>query len=474
MARSIRRAASSSGGGATSDGRSISQTSPWSRSPHQWWLGAFAPAIPDRLVRALVVGPSEDEAVLGPDDGVGPVAALLGEDPRHERQLLGAHADVDGAVDRGEQVPRPGPARTPPRRSGRGSRWRSAVAGAPRCWPPWSPRLDVVGRVGEGHRRPGPAEQPLDVLGAWWRRRHRSRWSPSAQRSPGLVRGARAASSRAVVEIEVLRLARASRGSRGDRSRSLISSSPKPESERSTFGLACRSASSRARSCSSQEPEIRLRARLSRRACSIDEVEVGDRDGGQPEPSGREQALVAADDGAVLPAGEDRLDEAELAQAALEGVELVLAIRRGLAGSGRSSSMATCSTVRDGGTWRSCRSDLRRREPLITALDRELVGCYRASDTLRARQLLSVKWSPGGHPGLARRRSDSRSDSQSTAALLPRDVRGAIRDGHPPTGSRKRTRSPRPATPRPPATALADSGEGLPGLPLEDVAQRHV
>ena len=34
---------------------------------------------------------------------------------------------------------------------------------------------------------------------------------------------------------------------------------------------------------------------------------------------------MAADDGPILASGEDRLDEAELAQAALEGVELVLA-----------------------------------------------------------------------------------------------------------------------------------------------------
>ena len=45
----------------------------------------------------------------------------------------------------------------------------------------------------------------------------------------------------------------------------------------------------------------------------------------EPEPTGRDEALVAADDGAVLPSGHHRLDEAELAEAALEGVELLLA-----------------------------------------------------------------------------------------------------------------------------------------------------
>jgi hypothetical protein len=50
------------------------------------------------------------------------------------------------------------------------------------------------------------------------------------------------------VEIEVLDRSFFSRVSRL-RSRSRISSSPKPERVRSTFGLACRSASRRARSC---------------------------------------------------------------------------------------------------------------------------------------------------------------------------------------------------------------------------------
>jgi hypothetical protein len=42
-------------------------------------------------------------------------------------------------------------------------------------------------------------------------------------------------------------------------------------------------------------------------------------------PPRRDEALVAADDGAVLTAGQDGLDEPELAEAALEGVEIVVA-----------------------------------------------------------------------------------------------------------------------------------------------------
>ena len=50
-----------------------------------------------------------------------------------------------------------------------------------------------------------------------------------------------------------------------------------------------------------------------------------DRDRRQPEAPGRDKALVAADDRPVLPSRQDGLDEAELAEASLERVELVIA-----------------------------------------------------------------------------------------------------------------------------------------------------
>jgi len=40
-------------------------------------VDSLAPAIPERLVPALVVGTANDEVVLLPDDRVGPVPALL-------------------------------------------------------------------------------------------------------------------------------------------------------------------------------------------------------------------------------------------------------------------------------------------------------------------------------------------------------------------------------------------------------------
>jgi len=55
------------------------------------------------------------------------------------------------------------------------------------------------------------------------------------------------------------------------------------------------------------------------------DVEPGHRNGRETQPPRGDEALVAADDGPVLASGQHRLDEAELAEAALEGVELVVA-----------------------------------------------------------------------------------------------------------------------------------------------------
>jgi hypothetical protein len=55
------------------------------------------------------------------------------------------------------------------------------------------------------------------------------------------------------------------------------------------------------------------------------DVEPGHGDAGEPEAAGCDQALVAANDCPILAAREHRLDEAELAQAPFERVELVLA-----------------------------------------------------------------------------------------------------------------------------------------------------
>src|SRR5664280_3663040 len=54
-------------------------------------------------------------------------------------------------------------------------------------------------------------------------------------------------------------------------------------------------------------------------------IEPGDGDRGQAETACRHEALVAADDRPILASGEHRLDEAELAKAALQRVELVVA-----------------------------------------------------------------------------------------------------------------------------------------------------
>jgi hypothetical protein len=58
--------------------------------------------------------------------------------------------------------------------------------------------------------------------------------------------------------------------------------------------------------------------------------EPGHRDRGQPQPSRRDEPLVTADDGPILAAREDGLDEAELPEAPFKRVELVLADAAGV------------------------------------------------------------------------------------------------------------------------------------------------
>jgi len=55
------------------------------------------------------------------------------------------------------------------------------------------------------------------------------------------------------------------------------------------------------------------------------DIEPGHGHAREPEPAGGDETLVAADDGPILASREHRLDEAELPEAPLEGVELVLA-----------------------------------------------------------------------------------------------------------------------------------------------------
>ncbi len=61
-------------------------------------VGAFLPAVEDRLLLALVVGPAEREGVLRPDDERRPLAARGRERPLQGVQLRAAHAHVHGAL----------------------------------------------------------------------------------------------------------------------------------------------------------------------------------------------------------------------------------------------------------------------------------------------------------------------------------------------------------------------------------------
>ena len=58
---------------------------------------AFLPAIKDGLKLALIIGMAEREAVLGPDQKRGPVAACVGERTVQRVQLRRGHADIHGA-----------------------------------------------------------------------------------------------------------------------------------------------------------------------------------------------------------------------------------------------------------------------------------------------------------------------------------------------------------------------------------------
>ena len=55
------------------------------------------------------------------------------------------------------------------------------------------------------------------------------------------------------------------------------------------------------------------------------DVRPADRHASQPEATGGDETLVATDDGSVITTDQHRLDEAELAETAFEGVELLLA-----------------------------------------------------------------------------------------------------------------------------------------------------
>ena len=64
----------------------------------------FLPAIQDRFILPLVIGPAQRESVLRPDHERGPVAAGLGECLVQRVQLRGRHADVDRAFRHRQQV----------------------------------------------------------------------------------------------------------------------------------------------------------------------------------------------------------------------------------------------------------------------------------------------------------------------------------------------------------------------------------
>ena len=75
-------------------GLSKLQTSPWSRSPHQWCLS----------LPASRRGSAQGEGTLGPDDELGPVTSSVDEGPLLGVQFRAGHEDVYLAVGVGQHV----------------------------------------------------------------------------------------------------------------------------------------------------------------------------------------------------------------------------------------------------------------------------------------------------------------------------------------------------------------------------------
>jgi hypothetical protein len=119
--------------------------------------------------------------------------------------------------------------------------------------------------------------------------------------------------------------------------RRLISSALKPETDSST-AFAWRSASVLARSGSSQSPLILFRARIEVGLLRA-EVHEDDRHGLVAEAPGSHEPLGATHHDVVVAPCNDRLNEAPLAEAVGEGVQLHGVYLRGFAGSGCRSSI---------------------------------------------------------------------------------------------------------------------------------------
>jgi hypothetical protein len=246
------------------------------------------------------------------------VAALLGEDPGHERQLLGGHEAVDRAIGHSEEVPDP---RAHERLPGGGLEGvvgdRAPLRAAPLA--AVVTQVDVVGRIGEHHRRPPTTQQALDILPP---RRVAAQEAVFAERPQIAGLGPRLAGRGAEggVEVEVLDLI------------ALLADLETPEQG---FDLVI----AKAREA---EVEPRCRAELGehpskegRIPFTMDLIEAeaeesspldrnvdpSDWDGRQAHSPSHEEALIATDHRPVLSTGDDGLDPPELVNASFESVE---------------------------------------------------------------------------------------------------------------------------------------------------------
>ena len=182
---------------------------------------------------------------------------------------------------------------------------------------------DVVGGIGEDHAGPPAGREPARRPRAGWRRRR------GGDAHPG-PRVRRAGSGEPGSLLRGLRRDRRSRSVHASRGRRGSGAGREPHLPRTREAQVDLGARSQVGQQTSQkllvpgsgdpiEGEPEEAGLLDR------QVEPDDWDGGQAEPPGGHEALVAADDGRILPPCQNRLDEAELAQASGEGVELGLA-----------------------------------------------------------------------------------------------------------------------------------------------------
>ena len=249
------------------------------------------------------------------------MAALLGEDPADEGELLAAHEAVDRPVDDPEEVPAPGADERLP-----GDRVEVVVGDRPaplRCRSVAAAVRDVVRGVNNREVGPASGEQALDVLGL---RRIAAPQDvrPHADRVARLRAGRPRRGLDGGVEVERFRALALLPGLEAPDE---VADLPLVEAGQGDVevGNDPELGEKAGEELLVEAPADLVEGDPEEAGLLLVEVEPDDRDGREAEAPRRDQALVAADDGVRLPPGEDGLDEAECPEAPGQGLELGLA-----------------------------------------------------------------------------------------------------------------------------------------------------